>query len=270
MRILLDNGIFSHSEFAEDAVKQTSLRWGDSDHVVPVQGLIRKKPDKDPDNQKQKDALFTVGRLIREGRIEAYDYIEVRFERIRDRPKIREFNALQGCKIHRCYPALDRSKFRQTMNFTDAVSKGGKKDRKVRVDLGEANQIAFLKWLCDLNRDRVNVIIEHAAPIGLTDFEVESLKTIERFQFLCRRSGSPENYPDVFHLWTAERNGLHAVLTLDKGLPNLVSRVRNEKVRRIEIKTEALRPLDLLQKLEIDKPDPVPMETDRFYYYHEV
>lgn len=270
MQILLDNGIFSHSEFAEPAIKQTSVRWGDTDQSFPVQGFMRKRPDKDPDSQRQKDALFTVGRLIREGRIEAYDYDEILFERMRDTAKIPEFNALQDCKIHRCRPALERSKFRQTVNFRDAISKGGKKDRKAGVDLGQANQIAFLEWLCSLSRDHVNLFMKHAPQIGMTEFEVESLKNIEWFQFLCQRSGSPENYPDIFHLWTAERNGFDGVLTLEKRLPNLVSRVRNERLKKIQIQTEVLRPLDFLRKLGIDEPDPVPMQTDRFYYWHEV
>ncbi len=113
-------------------------------------------------------------------------------------------------------------------------------------------------------------MIQHASQIGLTDFEVASLRNLDWFQFLCRRSGSRENFPDVFHLWTAERNGLGTVLTLDTGLPNLLCRVRNEKIKRIEIRTEVLQPLDLLRKLNISKPDPVPMEAGRFYHWHEV
>ena len=113
-------------------------------------------------------------------------------------------------------------------------------------------------------------MLPHATLIGLTEFDIESLRDICWFQFLCERSGSPENYPDVFHLWTAERNGLDALLTLDNGLRNLVSRVRSENVRTITIRTDVLHPLDLLRKLGIDNPDSVPMEPDRFYYLHEL
>jgi len=270
IRILLDNGIFTHSEFAEGAIKQTPLRWGNVVPLPPIHGLARKAPDQDLEYQRQKEALFTVGRLIREGRIEAYDYSEIRSERMRGKAKIQEFNALKGCQIHECCPALERSRFRPTANFTDYISKGGKKDRKAGVELGGANQIAFLEWLCSLRKKHIDILIQDAAQIHLTEFEVETLRRIDWFQSLCERSATPENYPDVFHLWTAERNALDAMLTLDKRLSNLVSRVRNERVKTIEIKTEVLRPLDLLQKLGIDKPDPVPMEADRFYYWHEV
>ena len=87
-------------------------------------------PDEDTENQNQKNALFTVGRLIRERRIEAYDYVEISFERMRGRPPIQQFNALQNCKIHRCAPAVERSRFTQTINFRETIAKGGKKDRK--------------------------------------------------------------------------------------------------------------------------------------------
>jgi hypothetical protein len=134
MRALLDNGIFSHSEFAESAVKQTSVGWGDTTYIAAVHGLVRKAPDKNPEFQKQKEALFTVGRLIREGVIEAYDY------RIRDRIGLRVCDALQGCNFHACRPAVERSKFRQTVNFMDAISKGGKRDHDAGLELSEAKQ----------------------------------------------------------------------------------------------------------------------------------
>lgn len=267
MKILLDNGIFIHSEFAEDAIKPTTVNWGGTTQTLPVHGFVRKKTDEDTENQNQKDALFTVGRLIRERRLQAYDYVEIRFERMRGRAPIQQFNALQNCQIHRCSTPVERSRFRQTIDFMETISKGGKKDRRAGVGLGMANQIPFFEWLCSLGDEEVKRIIEHAGLIGLPAFEVESLKDIEWFQFVCERSGSPENYPDVFHLWTAERNGLDAVLTLEKRLPNLVSRIANERNKKIKIQTEVLRPLDLLRKLGINEIDPVPMAPDRFYDY---
>jgi len=270
MRILLDSGVFSHSEFAAPAVQESSVCWGDRNIVAPIHGFVRKPPDKNLEYQRQKEALFTIGRLIREGRIEAHVYIEILFERMRGKGGFPVLNALKDCHIEHCSAALDRSKFRRTGNFLETISKGGKQDRRSDVESGTATQVAFLEWLCTLRKDHVNVLIQHAAQIRLTEFEIESLRNIDWFQFLCQRSGTPENYPDVFHLWTAERNGLHAVLTLDERLTNLVSRVKNEKVKRIEIQTEVLRPLDLLQKFGIGKPDSVPMNSNKFYYLNEV
>jgi hypothetical protein len=87
MKILLDTGIFIHSEFAQDAVKPRTVNWG-ATQTVSVDRFIRKKPHEDTENQNQKDALFTIDRLIREGRIQAYDYIEIRFERMRGRARV--------------------------------------------------------------------------------------------------------------------------------------------------------------------------------------
>jgi hypothetical protein len=270
MRILLDNGIFSHSEFAESAVRQTSVRWGNTDCVSAVHGVVRKAPDKNVKYQKQKEALFTVGRLIRTGLIEAYSYSEIKWERLRDKIGLGVCNALRGCRIHSCRPPVNRLRLRKTVDLTDAISKGGKKDTKAGVALGSANQLAFLKWLCARTKGDIELLTSDAALIGLSEFEIESLRNVQWFQFLCDRSGSAENYVDVFHLWTAERNGLDALLTLDNGLTNLVSRVRSEKNKTVAIRTDVLRPLDLLRTLGIDEPDPVPLEADRFYYLHEV
>lgn len=270
MRVLLDNGIFIHAAFAEGAIKQTRVRWGSTDQTVEVHGAVRKGPAADTDYQRQKEALSTIGRLIREGQIEAFDYWEIQCERFRGTPSIQERNALQNCQIRSCSPAIQRSKFRQSSDLTDLFSKGGKKDLKSRIELGQANQIAFLEWLCTLKPPEIELLVSNAALLHLTPFEIDSFRDIEYFQFLCGRSGSRENYPDVFHLWTAKRNNLDALLTLETTLPKLVSRVKNEKSRKVEIGTEVLRPLDLLKKLGIEKPDPVPIEFGRFYHLHEL
>jgi hypothetical protein len=265
MRVLLDNGIISHAEFAEGAIQEKSVRWGPRQEIARIHGLVRKRPGGTADYQRQKEGIFTIGRLIREGKIEAYTYSELHFERIRGRIGVQNFNALNGCTIKWCQPALERSKFLKSLNFQDVIAKGGKNDRKSGKELGEANQISFFKQLCALNREKVEAVIASCASImHLTEFEIDSLRSISWFQFLCTRSGI-ETYPDIFHLWTAERNGLDVFLTLDNDLPDLISRVNNEKKSRVAIKTEVLRPHELLRKLGIDRPDPVPMEADRFY-----
>jgi hypothetical protein len=59
----------------------------------------------------------------------------------------------------------------------------------------------------------------------------------------------------MFHLWTEERHGLDAMLTLEKKLPRLVARVQGEKRNQIEINAAVLRPLELLAALGISEPD---------------
>jgi len=110
MRILLDNGIFIHSEFAEGAVQSTQFQWDDAKQRVKVQGFIRKARHKDSEFQRHNDALFTIGRLIRERRIQAYVYNELQFERARGGRGWQACYALKGCTINHCPTALERSR----------------------------------------------------------------------------------------------------------------------------------------------------------------
>jgi hypothetical protein len=270
VRVLLDSGVFIHAEFAQGAVRRARVRWGGTDQAIEVHGVARKPPATDVDYQQQKEALFTVGRLIRAGRIEAFDYWEMQCERFRGTSTIQEFNALRNCEIRICAPAIQRSKFRQSIDLTDVFSKGGKKDVKKGVELGQANQIAFFEWLCTLGSREIDLVISNAALPRLTSFEIDSFRDIGYFQFLCQRAGNREHYPDVFHLWTAKRNNVDALLTLETTLPEFVARVNNEKSKEVEIGIKVFRPLDLIKELGIDKSDPVPIDFDRFYHLHEI
>src|SRR5450432_4399030 len=87
LRVLMDAGVVIHSEFAEPAVKETSespVRWSDGS-AIRISGLKRKQPYEDEDYRKQKEALFTIGRMIREQNIEAYTYSEINVENLRGR-----------------------------------------------------------------------------------------------------------------------------------------------------------------------------------------
>jgi hypothetical protein len=267
--VLLDTGVISHSEFAEFTAKELPVRWAGRSSVSKIYGLKRKPPARDEDYQKQMEAMFTVGRMIREGKIAAYTYVELEFERFRGRVEVQEFNALRGYTIHKCDPAIRRSQFVGTTDFQAFIAKGGRKDRRSGAPLGEENQTTFLKWLYGLDKELVDALVDHASVIGLNQFEIDSLRDLEWFQLVCKRSRSPENYPDVFHLWTAERNRLDTFLTLEKKLPNLVDQVRNEKRCGISVSTQVLRPLALLEKLGVAGPDPVPIEIDRFYNLYQ-
>jgi hypothetical protein len=277
LKVMLDNGIFSHSEFSEWCVQPTKHRWVDGEVVLPIKGIRRKLPQQNIEYEQNICALFTVGRLIREGRIEAYDYDEIQCERIRDRIPSRICNALQGCHVNDCPAAIERSKFRQTINSRESISKGGKRDRKRNPGLGNFTQIGFFEWLFSLSSHQVERMINANARIirraprwALTDFEINSLRNIEWFKFLCSRSGTTDNYPDVFHVWTAERNGLDVFLTLDAKLTRFIANIRREKKKTITFNTEVLLPLELLHRLGITNPDPVPLDHDRFYNLGEV
>ena len=111
-------------------------------------------------------------------------------------------------------PAVERSRFYQGHYLTYA-RKGGKKDRKsgVRTTIG---QIQFMQMLCNLKEDFLPQWMPFVKTLGLTAFEIESMVNLKCFQMLCKISNGVENYPDMFHLWTAQRNHIDTFLTLDK------------------------------------------------------
>jgi len=145
MKILLDNGVFSHAEFMRPDVQDRRIFWGDTVTVLQVHGLRRKEPQSNYEHQSQIDALFTVGRLIREARIEAYDYGEIAVENYRSTAEFRACNALRACNLNHCPPPLMRSKFASTVNFRESFSKGGRKDQRAG-GASEFSQIGFFKF----------------------------------------------------------------------------------------------------------------------------
>lgn len=269
LRVLFDTGIFIHADFAEPHTDARQSRWGDKEYLIEVQGIRRKALDSNLDLQHQKDALFTIGRLVREERIAAYTYAEIACELTRGSPPGKECNALSGCMVQKCAPALERSKFVHC-DYKEWWKKGGRKDRKVGISLGTGNQIPFFNFLCTLGKDAIDKFVSLRELLALTDFEVENLQEINRFRLLCESSGGPEHYPDLFHLWTAERNSINVFLTLDQTFVDLVSNIKSRRAGSVEFLTEVLQPLDLLRRFEISQCDPVPLDPGRFYHYHEL
>lgn len=266
--VLLDNGIVSGAEIAEYvAIKKDDL-WGGNKIQVEVHGY-RKKVDPDNSQQKEIDAIVTIGRLIREDVIAAYNYSELQLEAIRRSPTVKAFNSLDGCHISRCPAPIERSRFRQTVNFIESISKGGKKDKKKGANVGHFNQTPFFEWLYRLDDCAVQDVLMHRKEIGLTDFEVESFHQIDWFKFICKRFGSPKDYPDAFHLWTAERNNIDVFLTLEKKLPSKVGQILREAHCKHQIRTAVLRPTALLQSMGISDLDEVPIKAGNFYKFLE-
>lgn len=263
MKLLFDTGIHIHSEFGMYVNEKHTQPWGETTLTMDILRIVRRPLHRDPSEQRERDSLFTVGRLLRQGAIKAYDYDELFFERWHSRTG-KVVNALKGCNIAHCEPALRRTKFRNSIQFDEVTSKGGRKDLRAGIAPSNFTQIAFMKWLMSLSETEVQLFIDHAQAIGLTEFETESLRQLDWFKIMCSRSGSPENYVDVFHLWTAERNGLD-LLTLDRKIKRLCERVRTEKSRPIELNTRVFQPSELLREMKVENPDPVPIKSNQFY-----
>lgn len=263
MRVMLDNSIPGHSQLCDWEMGPQGPLFGPRNQHFEVLGLRRKTPNPNPVFQSEIDSLFTVGRLIREGKIVAFTYSELDCESMWQHIGDPGLDALAECKIERCPPAVDRSRFQGGL-FPGFARKGGKRDRKTGLDSSHS-QIAFMQLLCDLTNHSVSELISLGKPRGLTDFEIESLRNLSSFKQLCRLSGSAENYPDMFHLWTAQRNKMEAFLTLDSKLANIANQIGRTKGVTIDYPTKVLRPSELLSLLGVEKLDPIPLPHGQFY-----
>jgi hypothetical protein len=261
---MLDNSIDGHSQFAEGAAVGSQIEWGGSVHSSQIAGFVRKKVHPDSDYQAQVDALFTIGRLIREGHIQAFTYSELMFEGWSRVIGERAFDALADCPVKHCDSPIERSRFFQTSQFSDYIAKGGKKDRKVGKDTS-MSRIRFVEWLLDLTDEHVTRLISLRKVLKLSDFEIESFQNLQWFRVMCRTGQSPENYPDMLHLWAAQRNRMDVFLTLERRLPNIASHFPIDEACSPSFPTQVLRPLELLSLFRISTCDPVPIEPNRFY-----
>ncbi|MDQ8183410.1 hypothetical protein [Pelagicoccus sp. SDUM812005] len=268
LKVLFDSGARVHSDLLEGASIDHSLMWGDRRVSHPVVGYVRKKSGSTEEQQSEIDALFTIGRLIREGRIQAYSSHEIQIELMRGRMRTPDLNAFEGCEFSDCPPALYRSKFRSTINFEETISKGGKKDRKKGGS--DFTQIGFMSWLVDLEPRSVELIPKYKKELNLTNFEVESLGDLDWFRALSSKLRSKENLPDAFHVWTARRNEMDIFLTLDGKLSNSIKAIRSEKKLSIDLPPKTLLPRDLLASIGITSYDDIPIKPDTFYYLHDI
>ncbi|YCM42268.1 hypothetical protein V2O64_13230 [Verrucomicrobiaceae bacterium 227] len=270
VRILFDAGTRIHSEAVAGAEIDEEIQWGESIIKLPVSGYIRKPKNKNftDIHQREVDALHTVGRLIREHRIEAYCSSEIQKELMRGRLSDPTLNALRNCEFRSCGSPVERSKFRSTINLKEYLAKGGKKDRNE--EYGQFTQIAFMRWLNELTLQEREIIRSHGDQIGLTSFEIDSIAQLDCYQALSRGLRGDENLPDAFHVWTAHRHSMSFFLTLDRKLVGGVKAMQKQRNSPFSLIPQVVMPLELLSELGVAEPDPIPIENDRFYYFHEI
>ena len=271
MKILVDTGVISSADFLTGDSRIQELKWGNASAHRTIVGFKRVEPDRDTDQQHEKDALFTIGRLAREGRVTLYTYSELTVEVWR-RPRGKEplLNALLQCQFQQCLAPIERSTFRTTVDINQSFAKGGKSDRGNGIPSTEFSQIPFLQWLSNLSPKETATLVLHSKALRLDDFEVFSLHDLPWFQALTGAFASPENMPDCFHIWTARRNCLDALLTLEKKLPRTIEQLRRRKQGSIDTGVAVLRPTELLHQLGVGEIDTVPVDPGRFYSYMEI
>jgi hypothetical protein len=237
--LLMDNMITSYGNVAETI-------------SVPVPGfgnrqiLVQARPARSLSEkwlQSQIEALPTIARLAREGRIILNTYSELEFESQRSKksfPANLLGNIFADVPISRVKAPIERSYFFQE-EMTAYVHK-------------EA-QIKFCKWLlaieCSPKRDE---LVER-----LSREHVGSFRNLNRFREICHNLHS-SLYVDAFHLWTGEINGIEKFLTTDG---TFVRALANN--RKLKLNCRPIFPTDLLDVLEVKERDPLPFQYGRRY-----
>jgi hypothetical protein len=139
--------------------------------------------------------------------------------------------------------AISRGKFEQMELFEFA--------EKVRV-------VAFCKLLLKLRYETLAPYPEVIA--RFTEFELGNLQLLDRFRELCLHVAE-KHYPDVFHLWTAETNGLNYFLTTDQKFINVMGKKT--------LSTRPIAPRDLLAHLGVKRLDPLPFSDGKWHPFYE-
>lgn len=236
--IMIDNCITSLSDTMQCVSKTVEIEIRGVSRSVQVRGFER-RPAPGPDEEwkrNQLDCLPSVARLAREGVVSCYTYSELRHEAWK-RPGSfptniigRLFSEVPFVDVD---AAVERSYFFQT-DFSEYIST----DQVVK----------FCKWL---NAAKFDEHIDRLAALGrYPEFLLANLRNVDRYRNLCAGL-SERQYPDAFHLWTAEVNGAKYFLTTDRKFIRALTQSKN-----IELPCAPVGPERLLEVLSVKARDP--------------
>jgi hypothetical protein len=152
------------------------------------------------------------------------------------------------------------------LSWEQVITKGDRADREAGKPVS-GSQVDFCKFLLNLTPNLIEQLISLDRTFIVSEFQQESLKDLFWYQRAVRVASSERNLPDFFHLWTARRNRMDVFLTLETKLPRYAALLKREGLMD---RLEVLRPMELLDRLGIASPDPVPLEPDRFYSFAEL
>lgn len=227
--------------------KERNLVWGNSVERIRIAGFLRKPlPGNDQAWKRgQIECLPTIGKIAREKKIALYTYNEIDFEawkRPGSFPLNRLGNVFSGVEFNHVDAAVERSYFFQS-DFSGYF--------------GKDQVIEFCRWLLAPN---IETIADRLAPTKhYPDFLLRNLQRVQRFRDLC--VGLSENqYPDAFHLWSAEVNGMDLFLTTDRKFVGAVT-----KTKKLSLPCMPLPPSQLLEQLGISEREPFEYREGQFY-----
>ncbi|MBM9615267.1 hypothetical protein JWJ90_13365 [Desulfobulbus rhabdoformis] len=246
-KVFVDNCIMSVSETMQAVSKQFPLNWGDSVQWVDVVGYMRKPLPNLKDEWKRNEIKFlpTIGRIAREGKISLFTYFELQSEGWKRSGSFAANsigNIFSGVSIKSVEAAVDRSYFFQ-MELGKFI-----KTQQV---------IEYCKWLMSPGIEKLadRLSGNPAYPLWL----LNNIKNVQRFRELCQGLAEKQ-YPDAFHLWSAEVNGSDLFLTIDGKFIRAMT-----QSKRISLPCQPMSPSKLLNELKIEERDPFEFQEGQFY-----
>jgi hypothetical protein len=244
--VLVDNCITSLSDIMVPTGKEDEISWVGGTKKYTISGYIRKSPRNENEQwlQRQIDALPTIARLARDGGISCHTYSELEYEAML-RPGSFPANIIgdlfENVEFSRVNAPITRSRF-----FSGD-------ERFVQREA----VIDFCKWLHD---PKVESLADRTDfQRLLPEFELNNLRHVGRFRDICQGL-SKKQFPDAFHLWTAEVSGLDYFLSTDKKFIQAIT-----KLDKTDLPCKPISPEDLLSELGVTERDPFPYEEGQFY-----
>ena len=244
---LMDLSVYRLGMTVKPVTESKEIKWGEITQMIPITGFARKLPF-DSKKQKEVECIPTISRLIKEKRLIAYQYNELQFENMLGSQGLRNVKGdlFQDIDFEQVEPAIDRS-YLGGMTLSQCV------DRK--------DFIRFCDFLLSLEPEKI-INFEEVRSL-LPEFQRANLKNLDRFKDICEHLPR-KHFPDVFHLWTAETNGLDYFLTNDTKFINVMT-----KTKQIDLPTPPITPSGLLNILRVKKRDPMPIEDYNFHNLFE-
>ena len=238
--VLLDNCVLSLSDTMRTVLKPVHVVVGGVKQTFQVLGFERRwSPDAEEQWLRSEfECLPTVAGLAREGRVRLCFYNELRHEaskRPGSFPRTPIGHLFYGVKFNEIDAAVERSYFFQ-IDISEYVT--------------TEEMIKFCKWLlvCDVGDPLDSLESTGRFPTSL----IQNLRNVGRYRTLCSGLGERQ-YPDAFHLWTAEVNGMDYFLTTDRKFIRAMT-----ESKRLRLPCEPISPSALLEVLGISDRDPFP------------
>jgi len=239
-KVFVDNCVISHAEILQGAIQEVR---------PPFSGVVKgfqRKPLPSGTEQWLGDeirCLPTVARLAREGKISLWTYFETQSEAWKRQgsfPRIPFGSVFQKVPIMTVDPAIECSYF-------------------IQAKIGDYVKPERLIGFCRFLIKKVGELIGSKEAQSLPPSMQKNLSDVDRLRELCTGLAEKQ-FPDAFHLWTAETHGLEYFLTVDRKFINAMTQSKNTPLH-----TYPCTPAELLNVLGVVDRDPFPFKEGVFY-----